>query len=77
MSAVAEQTDPLCRGCVYHQPNLPPAAYAPVDWQALQALACAYDCVPGDALCRVTRKTHCNLLDLRDGQPKENLRCKG
>lgn len=55
----------LCGGCVYYPPNLPQQFYSPDDWVQLQQLSCAHDCSPGSEACQQTRKTHCDLLDLR------------
>lgn len=61
------ETEALCAGCVYYPPNLPRHAYAAVDWQALQAMDCSYECRPGSEACLAARKTACALVDLRPG----------
>ena len=54
----------LCFGCVYFPPNLPSNAYAPEDWEMLQARQCSFEHQPGDADCLAARKTSCSLVDL-------------
>lgn len=64
MSARKNEPHELCFGCVYYPPNLPPAAYAPEDWQMLQARDCSFDHVPGSADCLTSRKTSCSIVKL-------------
>lgn len=59
------EANELCGGCVYYPPNLPQQYYAAEDWQALQNLSCAYEHSPGNDACQNTRKSHCDLVDLR------------
>lgn len=64
MSTTTAEPHELCLGCVYYPPNLPPQAYAPEDWNMLQAQQCSFEYVPGDADCLANRKTSCSLVDL-------------
>lgn len=50
---------------MYHPPNLPQPYYSPEDWQVLQKVSCAYEYSPGSGACQNTRKSHCDLVDLR------------
>jgi len=61
-------SDELCGGCIYYPPNLPREYYSPADWQALQAMECVHECLPASECCGAMRKTHCDLVDLREVQ---------
>lgn len=50
---------------MYYPRNLPQQFYAAEDWQELQKLDCAYEYTPGSEACHNTRKSHCDLVDLR------------
>lgn len=69
MSTNADEPHELCIGCVYFPPNLPRHAYAPEDWQMLQARSCSFDHRPGGDDCLGTRKTSCSIVDLTPRQP--------
>ena len=66
MSARTAEPNEACFGCVYYPPNLPRQAYSATDWNILQARQCSFDYTAGDSDCLATRKTSCNLIDLRD-----------
>jgi hypothetical protein len=59
------EANTLCGACVYYPSNLPQQFYTAKDWQVLQQLSCAYEHTPGSDACRNTRKSHCDLVDLR------------
>lgn len=69
MSEKTAELNEYCFGCVYFPPNLPRLAYAPEDWETLQARLCSFDCTPQDVECHATRKTSCSMVDL-DGSRK-------
>lgn len=52
MYAKTAESDAVCIGCVYYQPNLPRQAYSVEDWAWLQARHSSFDSTPGDAECR-------------------------
>jgi hypothetical protein len=64
MDTSVKDVDEYCLGCVFYPPNLPESAYSAEDYALLQQKTCAYDFMPADGHCMLTRKTSCSVVDM-------------